>query len=134
MPIRHLLDNLFNHHPLWRLLFLVSLAAIAWLAVTSQPYPIPSSSNDKVNHFLAFTELALVIRLGWPAMHLAIPFLLLMGFGLAIELVQAWLPYRYFSWGDLGADLAGILAGFAFYPVIRQIQSRLFRKAADQQT
>lgn len=132
MPVRHLLDTLFNHHPLWRLLFLVSLAAIAWLAVTNQPYPIPASSNDKVNHLLAFTELALVIRLGWPALHLAIPFLLLMGFGLAIELVQYWLPHRYFSWTDLTADLTGILIGFALFPVIRQIQARLFRKAVSQ--
>lgn len=124
MPAPYMLSSVFNHHRLWRALFLFSVVLIAWLAFTSQPYPVPASGNDKVNHFLAFTELALVIRLAWPSLHLAIPFTLLAGFGLTLELVQALLPYRYFSWADLGADILGILAGFTLYPLIRMLTSR----------
>ncbi len=101
---------------------MLSLAAIAWLAFTSQPYPVPAFTSDKLNHFIAFTELAVIIRLGWPALHLAIPFLTLLSFGLAIELGQAMVSYRHFSMADLGADVAGIVVGFCLFPIIRYIQ------------
>jgi hypothetical protein len=70
---------------LWRTLFCVSIAAITWLGFTSEPYPIPSAAGDKVNHLLAFMELAMLSRLGWPRLGLMPPLLVLTGFGWALS-------------------------------------------------
>ena len=97
---------------LWRTLFCVSIAAITWLGFTSEPYPIPSAASDKVNHLLAFMELAMLTRLGWPRLGLMPPLLVLTGFGLALELGQSITPWRDFAWSDLLADVIGIVLGY----------------------
>lgn len=104
--------------PFWRVALGLSLLAILWLATTSSPYPMPSSPNDKVNHVIAFVELTLLARLGWPglpAIRYTIP---LLAFGLALELVQSQLDHRDFSWADLAADAAGIVLGLLPWPLI----------------
>ncbi|MFC4259956.1 VanZ family protein [Marinobacter lacisalsi] len=97
---------------LWRTLFCISIAAITWLGFTSEPYPIPSAASDKVNHLLAFMELAILTRLGWPRLGLMPPLLVLTGFGLALELGQSITPWRDFALSDLLADVIGILLGY----------------------
>lgn len=105
--IRFLLD----YQPLWRAVLVVSAAAILFLATTSEPYPIPASANDKVNHVLAFIQLTVVARLAWPGLGRLWIIPGLLGFGLAIEVVQAQLPYRTFAVSDIVADAVGIAIG-----------------------
>lgn len=107
-PFYRLIDCLF----LWRTLFCISIAAITWLGFTSEPYPIPSSASDKVNHLMAFAELAILTRLGWPRLSLIPPLLVLTGFGLALELGQSITPWRDFALSDLLADIIGIVLGY----------------------
>ena len=102
---------------LWRTLFCVSIAAITWLGFTSEPYPIPSAAGDKVNHLLAFMELAMLSRLGWPRLGLMPPLLVLTGFGLALELGQSFTPWRDFAWSDLLADVVGIVLGYGLMSI-----------------
>ncbi len=48
----------------------------------------------------------------------AFSFLLFSGiFGLGIEWIQYFLPYRQFEWADLAADMTGGLAGYYFYRI-----------------
>jgi VanZ family protein len=82
-----------------------------YLATTSEPYPIPSAPSDKLNHLLAFIQLAIVTRLAWPELSRIWIALGVMGFGLAIEVTQAQLPYRDFSLMDLAADGVGTAIG-----------------------
>ena len=77
----------------------------------SEPYPIPSAPSDKLNHLLAFIQLAIVTRLAWPELSRIWIALGVMGFGLAIEVTQAQLPYRDFSLMDLAADGVGTAIG-----------------------
>jgi VanZ family protein len=66
--------------------------------------------NDKLQHGLAFGLLALLACLAMPDRHrwrFVLP--LLLGYGVLIECVQWWLPWREFSLPDLAADLAGLL-------------------------
>ncbi|SFR81394.1 hypothetical protein SAMN05216203_3173 [Marinobacter daqiaonensis] len=121
MRLHRTLNILLDNQLLWRVLFTASLMLIAWLGFTSQPYPIPSSASDKVNHFLAFAELAFLARLGWPTIGLRVPFVVLTGFGLALELGQAMTPWRQFSLYDLGADMMGILAGFGLVAAVLRL-------------
>ncbi|HBI79295.1 MAG TPA: teicoplanin resistance protein VanZ, partial [Marinobacter adhaerens] len=96
--------------------FVVSVLAIGFLATTDSPHAIPSSSNDKVNHLIAFLELTILTRLAWPELRPIWFAPALLGFGLGIELIQATLPYREFSLADLAADGAGIAIGLLPWP------------------
>ncbi|MDX1598872.1 MAG: VanZ family protein [Marinobacter sp.] len=115
------LEQILDCRPLWQLALFISVIAILYLATTSTPYPMPSSPNDKVNHLIAFTELAILARLGWPrisAIWLVAPALVL--FGLAIEVIQSQLPYREFSLADLAADAAGVAIGLLPWPGVKR--------------
>jgi VanZ family protein len=102
--LKQQLTSLLQYRPLWRAAFVISVLAIGFLATTDNPYPIPSSSSDKINHLVAFLELTILTRLAWPELR-AIWFVpALLGFGLGIEIIQANLPYREFSLADLAAD------------------------------
>jgi len=118
--LKQQLTSLLHYRPLWRAAFIVSVLAIGFLATTDNPYPVPSSSSDKVNHVIAFLELTILIRLAWPELRAVwfVPGLL--GFGLGIELIQANLPYREFSLADVAADGAGIAIGLLPWPGIRR--------------
>lgn len=74
---------------LWQATLLISIAAILFLATTSNTYPIPSAPNDKINHLLAFLELTLVTRLAWPRLSFLWYAPGLLAFGLILEIVQA---------------------------------------------
>jgi VanZ family protein len=109
--LKNSLQALLAYQPFWRAILILSAMAIIYLATTSQPYPIPSAPSDKVNHLLAFIQLTIVTRLAWPELSRVWVAAGVMGFGLAIEITQAQLPYRDFSLLDLAADGAGIAIG-----------------------
>lgn len=44
----------------------------------------------------------------------------MIGLGIAIELIQALLPWRSFEWLDIAADGVGVLVGYAIAGRIRQ--------------
>lgn len=109
--LKNSLRSVLMYQPLWQLTLILSALAILYLATTSDPYPIPSAPSDKLNHILAFIQLTVVIRLGWPELSRPWVALGVMGYGLSIELIQSQLPYRDFSLLDLLADGAGIAIG-----------------------
>lgn len=87
------------------LLFLL----VSYLALTPQPVDL-SSSNDKSDHLLAFFSLTLLLRHGWPNLPpWRTVFGVMLGYGIAIELLQLLVPDRDGSLLDIVADLAGIL-------------------------
>ncbi|MCG2580838.1 MAG: VanZ family protein [Marinobacter sp.] len=114
------LEQILDCRLLWQLALFISIIAVLYLATTSQPYPMPSSPNDKINHLIAFTELTILARLGWPRLSglwLAPPLLL---FGFTIEMIQFQLPYREFSLADLVADAAGVAVGLLPWPGVKR--------------
>src|SRR5690554_4485455 len=125
--IRHIL----HMRRLWQAVLLVSVVAILYLATTSSSYPIPSSDNDKVNHIIAFIELTIVTRLAWPRLSAFWYAPALLGFGLALEAVQANLPYRDFSMADVLADALGIAIGMLPWPGIRNAGEVDLRNSPD---
>lgn len=65
--------------------------------------------GDKVGHAVVFFLLAALAQLGYAERRTVARLMLaLLGYGLFIELVQALLPWREFSWLDWGADALGI--------------------------
>ena len=90
---------------LWACLVIISFLAFAPLASD------PGTGHDKANHILAFLVLAGLADLAYPG---PAPgrgwgkWVSLLAYGLFIETVQRFLPYREFSGWDLVADGIGI--------------------------
>lgn len=125
MTVRQFINTLLQSELLWRMAFTLSLVAIVYLAVTSEPFPVPSAPSDKINHLIAFTELTILARLAWPARGLLLQITGLLGLGLLLELTQAWLPHRHFSLWDLAADGVGILVGLIAMPLASRLVNSL---------
>ena len=95
--------------PLYRIALLICVLAISYLAFAPLEQP-PGPQSDKLNHLLAFAVLAWLADRSFPGSRLA-PYRwsLLLGYGLMIELIQGFLPFRELSVLDFAANLAGIL-------------------------
>jgi len=97
----------------WRVLLVLLLVVVSYLALTPKPPEGFESGLDKVAHLLAFTSLALSGYLGFPAsrgIRTAVVFGLL-AYGGLIEVLQLFVPGRSSEWGDLLADGIGIVFG-----------------------
>ena len=86
---------------------LVGIAVLAFAPLASDP----GTGNDKLNHLLAFGVLAALADRSFPGPGPGKgwgKWVSLMAYGLLIEGVQSFLPYREASGWDLLADGAGI--------------------------
>ncbi len=110
------LSKLFNSleaQRYWRVLVLLLIAAISFLALSPHPPTGLSTGWDKSNHALAFGSLGFcgfwcvaTQRERWVELPLA-----LLVFGGVIELLQLHVPGRSGEWPDLLADSVGIALG-----------------------
>jgi len=100
----------------------VTLVITMYLATTEKEFLVVADTNDKVNHILAFYVLAFLADYSVPkvSFNLSKGFTIL-GYGLVIELIQYFLPFRLFSLFDLAADGIGI----ALYAFSKPILGRL---------
>jgi VanZ family protein len=100
----------------------IAVGAILYLATTRQPLPDIATLSDKANHALAFLVLALLADFSLPRARFGLAkAAALLAFGVAIEAVQHFLPWREASAMDVVADLAGI----ALYAVAAPFVTRL---------
>jgi len=106
---------------LFRVLLAAALLAISFLATTSLTIPVAEDMNDKINHVIAFFLLALLVDLSFPAWSFRTKVLVLIAYGLSIEVAQAYLPYRSCSLFDLGADAGGLALYGICQPALRYV-------------
>ncbi len=88
--------------------------------------PVPEDSivndiSDKLQHFAAFLVLAMLLDLMHPRLYHWYQVLYLAAYGLAIECVQYFLPYRDASLGDWIADVAALLVYGFTAPWLRSL-------------
>lgn len=121
--LRQWMITLLSWHLMWRTALALSVLAILFLATTSLDVPAVASVNDKVNHMVAFVELTLLLRLGWPDLRAHLVVMPLLAFGVAIELIQSQLPYRDFSLADIAADCVGIGLGLLIWPYLYRLRN-----------
>ena len=114
-----LLKLLYNES-LNRAAFFIALAAVEYLATTSQHISLVESLWDKFNHFFAFAVLYLLLSLGFVRLHFWQKAALLLLFGLQIEITQSFLPTRCFSMLDVVADTIGIVIGAGVFSLFRR--------------
>ena len=113
------------------IIFRISLTAavtgILILATTPLEYPVVSGINDKLNHLFAFFVLSLLANYSFPDKQFGrAVFLPLMGYGLAIEIIQYFLPYRMFSLFDVAADAVGIVIYWISMPYLKKSVNKIF--------
>lgn len=101
---------------------LVAVVAISWLATTSRAIPVVEDVPDKVNHVSAFLALSALVDFSFRGTRFGLAKAgALLAYGLLIEVVQYFLPYRDFSLFDLAADGVGI-ALYAFgFPLLARL-------------
>lgn len=93
----------------FRSLLAICLAAITWLALTSEPSPIGFQGWDKLNHWVAFFTLAFLADYSFPGHQRNwIKWISLAAYGLGLEVIQLIEGFRYFEIFDLLADIIGI--------------------------
>ena len=98
---------------LYRLAFIIAILGISYLATApSSGQPSAFLYSDKLNHFIAFFTLAFLIDFSYLKESKVFKFEFLVGFGLAIEVCQSFLPHREFSWIDLLMDSFAIASYF----------------------
>ena len=87
-----------------------AIIAISYLATTSVDHTVQSTFNDKFNHLIAFIVLSFLAHIAYPKVKNLKWATALFFYGLLIEAVQYFLPYREFSLLDLATDSVGIIA------------------------
>jgi len=98
------------------------LATTMYLATTQQEFPVFDAVNDKAKHVLAFYVLTLLADYSSPNSKFNLSKgLTVLGYGLLIEVVQYFLPYREFSLLDLMADGIGIAAYLVSQPLLCRV-------------
>ncbi|MCV2355324.1 VanZ family protein [Paucibacter sp. B2R-40] len=127
--MRPTLQSIFlsaSARPLWRLVFLLLLVFISYMALSPAPPKGLGSSWDKLNHAMAFASLAFCghwslssRRARWFALPLA-----LLAYGGAIELLQLNIPGRDGEWADLLGDAVGISVGLAAAATLLSLTKR----------
>lgn len=106
----------------FRLLLTLSLLLILYLATIKLENPILTSVNDKLGHIMAFAYLAFLLDFAMPDSDFnLLKIIPLLGYGLMIEFVQYFLPYRTFSILDMLADVAGIMIYLLIIPLLKYI-------------
>lgn len=106
----------------------VALTAILFLATTPLSFPQVAGVSDKFNHALAFLVLSWLADRAFPEKPFWTKVLWLMGYGIGIECIQYFIPFREFSVLDMAADGAGIIIYRAANSLMKQIRIRNGRK------
>ncbi len=106
----------------YRVLLCISLVVITYLATTALEFTIVSSVYDKLNHFVAFLVLALLVDFSFPYSRFnTAKIYSLLVYGGLIEIIQHFLPHRMFSLLDIAADSLGLLAYGLLIPFIKRL-------------
>jgi VanZ family protein len=93
-----------------KVLFILFLLVVMFLSVYNFGTEI-HTGNDKINHCVAFFMFALLFYFAFRNDGFFTIIGFGMGYGLLIEVVQHFLPYRSAEAGDLFADIIGLGIG-----------------------
>ena len=104
----------------FRVMLVISLLLIIYLATAELEHPIMTSVNDKIGHIFAFVILAFLLDFSFPASNFNLSKILpLLAYGVLIEITQYFLPHRMFSLLDMLADGSGLVIYVLLIPILR---------------
>ena len=100
---------------IFKTMFYICLGSIEYLATTTREIKVIEHTWDKANHFIAFMTLYILLSLAYKHLSVWMKIILLLAFGMQIEIVQSFIPAREFSLLDVVADSIGIAIGIVVY-------------------
>ena len=104
---------------LFRLSLFVALILCTYLTTTSTDYSLAHKISDKLSHALAFLGLSLLADFSFPVSKFSWQKICpLFFYGIMIECIQYFLPYRSFSLLDIFADTLGIVIYIMILPML----------------
>ena len=94
-----------------RLILVISIVLITILSI--QEIEIQSSINfsDKLLHFFCFLYLIIISWLSRIINNELWLYVIVLAYGILIEIIQIYIPYRSFEFLDIFADFLGVLVG-----------------------
>lgn len=95
----------------YQILFYLNLLTVEYLALTPQHIEIIESFWDKQNHFIAFFVLYVLLALAHTSFSTFKKVAAMSFIAFQIEIVQYFIPGRYFSLLDIAADGIGVVIG-----------------------
>ena len=102
-----------------RILLVISILVISFLA-TSETNPTSQNFiDDKLLHFLCFAYLTLIFKLTQFIQQDFWLYVIVLAYGILIEIVQMFLPYRSFELLDIFADSMGILCSGLLFKLVK---------------
>jgi len=111
-----------SHIIYFRVLLCLTMIIVTFLATTALEFTVIPSAYDKINHFVAFLVLALLLDFSFPNSRFnMVKIVSLITYGISLEIVQYFLPHRMFSLFDIGADSLGLLAYASLVPSIKSL-------------
>ena len=108
----------------FRIILLISVVFISILSV--QEIEVQSSVNlsDKLLHFFCFLYLTIITWLSRIINKELWLYVIVLAYGILIEIVQMYIPYRSFEFLDIFADFVGILAGSLFINFYKDLYNK----------
>jgi len=107
--------QIVKNEGLFRVLLLLCTLVIEFLATTTIHIDVVESLWDKANHFSAFFVLYILLSFAFRKLSIGSKVILLLAYGMQIEIVQSFIDGRYFSLLDVVADSIGIFIGVVVY-------------------
>lgn len=111
---------------LFKLMFFGCLFVIEYLATTTRHIEIIENLWDKANHFVAFMTLYILLSLAYKFLKTIYKIVLLLLYGIQIEIVQSFIPGRFFSLLDVVADSIGIVIGIGLWWIYQKKFTKVF--------
>ena len=105
----------------FKIILVISVPIITILSI--HEVNLESSTNflDKALHFLCFTYLTLITWLSRILSKDLHVYVIVLAYGILIEIVQRFLPYRSFEYLDIFADFVGIIAGLMIIKIFKNL-------------
>ena len=105
-------------------IFFISLTLIFYLSLIPASelefFSALSSIGDKISHGVIFFYLSMLGMFCNFTIRNQILMVIIFSFGLTIEIVHYFHPYRYFEWADLLANFLGIILARAMHKTIQK--------------
>ena len=105
----------------FRLILVISILLISILSIQEIEIQSSVSFSDKLLHFFCFLYLTI---LSWLSRIISTElwlYVIVLAYGILIEIIQIYIPYRSFEFLDIFADFLGILAAIIFINFLKDL-------------
>lgn len=112
-------DRMKNKIRIYRTIFFAYIIVVLILSVIPSPEGL-RIGGDKLKHVMAFVVFTFLIFISYKDMKFVYIFLWGLGFGILIEFIQYFVPWRSTEMLDVLADVGGIMIGLIVVTLIKK--------------